>query len=157
ADLLRASAAYYGDYLNKTVDLDLPDPDLQKAYDWSRISMVQGLVTNPFLGTGLIAGYRTSGISQRPGFAWFFGRDSLWTSLALDADGDYSTVRTALDFISKFQRDDGKIPHEISQSAALVPWFKYYPYGYASADATPLFIITMNDYVTYSGDVAFAK
>jgi hypothetical protein len=114
-------------------------------------------VNNPFLGTGLVAGYRTSGESQRPGFAWFFGRDSFWTSLALNAAGDFSTTRTALQFISKYQRDDGKMPHEIAQGANFVPWFKDFPYGYASADATPLYIIVMNDYVTESGDVAFAK
>ena len=155
--LYSQSAEFYRAYLARTIEIKIPDHQLQQAYDWSRVSMLQGVVTNPSLGTGLIAGYRTSGSSQRPGFAWFFGRDSLWTSLALDAEGDYATARTALDFISKFQRADGKIPHEISQTAALVPWFKDYPYGYASADATPLFIITMNDYVTRSGDVAFAK
>lgn len=157
ADLLGESAAYYSDYVSKTVNLDLPDRDLQQSYDWSRISMLQGLVTNPFLGTGLIAGYRTSGDSQRPGFAWFFGRDSLWTSLALNSAGDFKTTRTAIDFLSKYQRADGKIPHEISQGANFVPWFTDYPYGYASADATPLYIIAMNDYVVRSGDVEFAK
>src|SRR5438552_19164737 len=128
--LYTESANYYRAYLTKTVQLELPDPQLQQAYDWSRISMLQGLVANPFLGTGLVAGYRTSGEGQRPGFAWFFGRDSLWTSLALNAEGDYSTTRTALEFISKYQREDGKVPHEISQSASLVPWFKDYPYAY---------------------------
>jgi glycogen debranching enzyme len=157
ADLLQESAAYYSDYLNKTVDVELPDHDLQQAYDWSRISMVQGLVTNPFLGTGLIAGYRTAGDSQRPGFAWFFGRDSLWTSLALNSSGDFKTTRIAIDFLSKYQQADGKIPHEISQGASFVPWFTNYPYGYASADATPLYIIALNDYVLRSGDVDFAK
>jgi glycogen debranching enzyme len=157
ADLLRESAQYYRDYLNKTVSLELPDGPLQQAYDWARISTVQGLVNNPYLGEGLVAGYRTSGVGQRPGFAWFFGRDSFWTSFALNAEGDYATSRTALDFISKFQREDGKVPHEISQSASLVPWFKDYPYPYVSADATPLFIIAMNDYAVQSGDVAFAR
>src|SRR5450432_4418385 len=157
AALLEESAAYYRDYLARTVNLALPDEDLQRAYDWSRVSMVQGLVANPFLGTGLVAGYRTSGESARPGFAWFFGRDSLWTSLALNAAGDFANTRTALEFVSKFQRDDGKIPHEISQTASLIPWFKNFPYGYASADGTPLYIIAMNDYVAQSGDVAFAK
>src|SRR6266700_221631 len=157
ADLLRESAAYYRDYLNKTVELDLPDRDLQQSYDWSRISVLQGVVTNPFLGTGLIAGYRTSGESQRPGFAWFFGRDSLWTSLALDAEGHFASTRIALEFISKYQRSDGKIPHEISQGASFVDWFKAYPYPYASADATPLYIIAMNEYVAESGDADFAR
>ena len=155
--LVQQSAAYYQTYLDKTVSLDLPDAALQQAYDWARISAIQGLVNNPYLGTGLVAGYRTSGVSQRPGFAWFFGRDSEWTSFALNAEGDYATARTALDFISKFQREDGKVPHEISQSASLVPWFKEYPYPYVSADATPLFIIAVNDYVTQSGDAAFAR
>ncbi len=156
-ELMRESAQYYRDYLNRTVNLTLPDAQLQQAYDWSRISTVQGLVTNATLGTGLVAGYRTSGTSQRPGFAWFFGRDSLWTSFALNSIGDFATTKTALEFISKFQRDDGKIPHEISQGASFVNWFKDYPYGFASADATPLYIIAANDYVTRSGDVDFAR
>jgi glycogen debranching enzyme len=157
SDVVRESGAYYRAYLDKTVSLELPDAALQQAYDWARISTIQGLVNNPYLGSGLVAGYRTSGTGQRPGFAWFFGRDSLWTSFALNAEGDYSTTRAALDFISKFQRADGKVPHEISQSASLVPWFKDYPYPYVSADATPLFIIAMNDYAVQSGDLAFAR
>jgi glycogen debranching enzyme len=156
-DLLRDSAQYYRDYLNRTLNLTLPDSQLQQAYDWSRISTVQGLVTNPDLGTGLVAGYRTSGTSQRPGYAWFFGRDSFWTSFALNSIGDFATTRTALEFIAKFQRDDGKIPHEISQGASFVDWFKDYPYGYVSADATPLYIIATNDYVSRSGDLDFAR
>jgi glycogen debranching enzyme len=154
--LLEESQKYYQDYLARTVSLELPDRQIQRAYDWARVSMLQGLVNNPYLGTGLVAGYRTSGESQRPGFAWFFGRDSFWTALALNAAGDFSTARTALAFIGKFQRDDGKIPHEISQGATFVDWFKGYPYPYASADATPLYIIAMNDYVVQSGDATFA-
>lgn len=155
--LLKESADYYQAYLQRTVNLELPDAPLQQAYDWSRISMLQGVVENPFLGTGLIAGYRTSGTSQRPGFAWFFGRDTIWTSFALNAEGDFATTRNALDFIGKYQREDGKIPHEISQTANFVDWFKTYPFAYSSADATPLYIIGVNDYVTASGDLGFAQ
>ena len=157
SDLQYEASQYYRGYLARTVGLDLPDPTLQQAYDWARISTMQGVVNNPYLGTGLVAGYRTSGVSQRPGFAWFFGRDSEWTSFALNAEGDFATSRAALDFIGKFQRDDGKIPHEISQSASLVPWFKDFPYPWASADATPLFIIAVNDYAIQSGDAAFVR
>ena len=157
AALQKDSAKYYDEYLGRTVSVELPDTQLQQAYDWARVSVIQGLVTNPYLGTGLVAGYRTSGTSQRPGFAWFFGRDSFWTAQALDAEGDFSTTRTALEFISKFQRADGKIPHEISQGANFVNWFTDFPYAYASADATPLYIIAANDYVTESGDKAFVR
>ena len=157
AVLEKDSAEYYRGYLDGTVGVDLPDRQLQQAYDWARVSVLQGLVTNPYLGTGLIAGYRTSGGSQRPGFAWFFGRDALWTALALDAEGDFSNTRTVLEFLSKYQRADGKVPHEISQGASFVPWFTDYPYPYASADATPLYIVAMNDYVVASGDVGVAQ
>ncbi|MGA8150531.1 MAG: amylo-alpha-1,6-glucosidase [Terriglobales bacterium] len=156
-DLMQDSSRYYENYLQQTVGLNLPDNTLQQAYDWARISMIQGLVQNPFLGTGLIAGYNEAGDGERPGFGWFFGRDALWTALALDAAGDFETTRAALDFLSRYQRADGKVPHEISQSASLVPWFDKFPYAYAAADATPLFVIATSDYVAQSGDVAFAQ
>ncbi|MGA7929761.1 MAG: hypothetical protein WCA20_27685, partial [Candidatus Sulfotelmatobacter sp.] len=121
------SAEYYRNYLAHIVNLELPDNALEQAYDWARISVTQGLVANPHLGTGLVAGYRTSGTGQRPGFAWFFGRDSLWTSFALNAAGDYATTRTALEFISKYQREDGKVPHEIAQGLILFRGSKIFP------------------------------
>jgi len=155
--LLRSSAAYYRDYLERTISLKLPDVQLETAYDWAKVSMLQGFVQNPFLGEGLVAGFNTSGNDYRPGFAWFFGRDAEWTALALDAEGDFSTVRSALEFLGKYQRADGKIPHEIAQSASFTDWFKSTAYAYASADATPLFIIAANDYVTHSGDTGFAQ
>jgi glycogen debranching enzyme len=157
AALVHDSAQYYRDYLARTVSVDIPDESLKRAYDWSRVSTIQGLVQNPDLGAGLVAGYRTSGTSQRPGFAWFFGRDSIWSSFALNASGDFSTTRQALEFIAKFQRQDGRIPHEVAQTANLVDWFHAYPFAFASADATPLFIIGISDYVTQSGDIEFAR
>ena len=156
-DLANQSAKYYRDYLDRTVTVTVPDQQLQSAYDWSRISTIQGLVEDPGLGTGLVAGYRTSGTSQRPGYAWFFGRDSMWTSFALNASGDFASTKQALEFVGQFQREDGRLPHEIAQSAKLVDWFHAYPYAFASADATPLYIISVKDYVTESGDLEFAK
>jgi glycogen debranching enzyme len=156
--LRQASAKDYTSYLNQTTSsLVLPDRDLQLAYDWARISVLQGVVANRFLGTGLLAGYRTSGTGSRPGFAWFFGRDSEWTTLALNSAGDFATTRTALEFLSKYQRQDGKVPHEISQAAKQVPWFTDFPYPWASADATPLYIIAVRDYYEHSGDKAFVE
>lgn len=148
---------FYRDYLHRTLNLAVPDAEIQQAYDWARINLLQAVVENPLVGTGLIAGYGLSGETQRPGFDWFFGRDALWTSFALDAQGDFADARMALEFLAKYQRGDGKIPHELPQSASLIPWFQDYPYGYASADATPLYLIVMNDYVQSSGDLPFAR
>ena len=162
--LAREAETYYADYLRHTLSIKVPDAAIQQAYDWSRINLLQARVDNPVVGSGLIAGYGPSGTqrpglaeSQRPGFDWFFGRDALWTTLALDSEGDFSDARTALELLAKYQRADGKIPHEISQSAGIVDWFGEYPYGYASADATPLFLIAASDYVERSGEVGFAR
>ena len=143
--------------LDQTMRVDTPDDRLDEAFAWSKVGMDKGLATNPDLGTGLVAGYRTSGNSERPGFAWFFGRDALWTALATTAVGDLATTRAALDFLARFQRDDGKVPHEVSQSAAYLDWFSRYPYPWASADATPLFAIVLADYWRQTGDDAYVR
>ncbi len=111
----------------------------------------------PYAGKGLVAGYNISSGSHRPGFSWYFGRDSMWTALALDSIGDFGTTRTALEFLMQYQRPNGRIPHEIAQSVKLVDWWNDYPYGTASADGTPLFIVGFADYVRSTGDVAFAS
>ena len=140
-----------------TLTVTTPDARLDAAFRWAKVGIDKGLATNPQLGTGLLAGFRTSGDSERPGFAWFFGRDALWTTLATTSEGDFTTTRTALEFLRKYQRQDGKIPHEISQSASLVPWFDQYPYAWASADATPLYVVAHADYWRASGDREFIR
>jgi glycogen debranching enzyme len=155
--LYQQNVRYYKRLQTETTRIVTPDERLNTAFNWAKVGVDKGFAVNPQLGTGLLAGYRTSGESERPGFAWFFGRDALWTSLAINSYGDYAAVRTALDFLKTYQRADGKIPHEISQSAGLIPWFTDYPYAWASADATPLYIIAHGDYYRVSGDIDFIK
>jgi glycogen debranching enzyme len=157
AQQIAAAEKRYLDYLGRTVKVQLPDEQLQRAYDWAKLSEAEGLVENPLLGNGLVAGYGPSKGVYRPGFAWFFGRDTFWTTFALTSAGDLDLARTGIDFIAKYQREDGKIPHEISQSASLVPWFQGFPYAYASGDATPLYVIAARNFVQASGDVEFAR
>ncbi len=156
AQQFETTAAHYR-RLDETMQVDTPDDRLDEAFAWAKVGMDKGVATNPDLGTGLVAGYRTSGNSERPGFAWFFGRDALWTALATTAVGDLQTTRDALAFLAQFQRADGKVPHEISQSAAFLDWFDDYPYPWASADATPLFVIALADYWRQTGDLAVVR
>ncbi len=157
AKTLYASTVEHYRRLEQTVQVTTPDARLNEAYQWAKIGMDKGLATNPTLGTGLVAGYRTSGNSERPGFAWFFGRDAMWTALGSTAVGDLTTTRQALEFLATYQRADGKIPHEVSQSADKVNWFDGLPYAWASADGTPLFIIVLADYYRHSGDKEFLR
>src|SRR5437588_1804595 len=156
-ELYEKNVGHYKRLLEETTSVVTPDERINEALEWAKVGIDKGVVENPLLGTGLVAGFRTAGESERPGFAWFFGRDSMWTALAVNSYGDFSTTREALDFLKKFQRADGKIPHEISQSASLIPWFTDYPYPWASADATPLYIIAHADYLRSSGDLNFIR
>lgn len=153
--LYKANVSHYADLLEKTLRIATPDARVTRAFDWARIGIDKGMATNPTLGTGLVAGFRTSGNSERPGFAWFFGRDALWTVLALTAAGNDRDARTALEFLATYQRADGKIPHEISQSAGSIPWFTDFAYAWASADATPLYVIAHAEAWRSTGDRAF--
>jgi glycogen debranching enzyme len=150
--LYESNVAYYRGLEERTLTVETPDERLDTALRWAKVGVDKGIATNPLLGTGLVAGFRTSGESERPGFAWMFGRDALWSSLAIHSYGDFPAARTALEFLRKLQRDDGKIPHEISQSATLVPWFKDYEYPWASADATPLYVVLQADHFRHTGD-----
>jgi glycogen debranching enzyme len=153
--LYRRNEDYYAHFFDKRLTAETPDPAFDHALRWAEIAIDQGKVR---LGdeTGLIAGYYESGDSARPGYAWFFGRDSLYTSYALNRYGDFDLTRQALEFLIRRQRADGKIMHEFSQTAGLVDW-KSTPYFYAAADSAPLFVMAMEDYVNTSGDVSFLK
>jgi glycogen debranching enzyme len=155
--LYERTANHYQALDRDTVGLITPDERLNTAFAWAKVGIDKGLATNPLLGTGLLAGFRSAGESERPGFAWFFGRDALWTTLATDAEGEFETTKRALEFLRTYQRPDGKIPHEVSQSASIVPWFDQFPYAWASADATPLYVIVHHDYWRASGDRDFLQ
>jgi glycogen debranching enzyme len=156
-ELYEGNVAYYRALLERTARVETPDERLDAAFEWAKVGIDKGLVENPLLGTGFVAGFRTSGESERPGFAWHFGRDALWTVPAVVAYGDFETSRAGLEFLRKFQRADGKVPHEVSQAAQLVPWFTDYEYPWASADATPLYVIAHAEHFRASGDLAFLR
>lgn len=152
--LYEKNVAHYSELQEQTVSITTPDERLNRAFAWAKVGMDKGLVTSP-TGTGLVAGYSASGESERPGFAWYFGRDSLWTTFALTSSGDFKSTRTALALLRQLQRADGKIPHETPQVASLVNWTTSYPYAWRSADATPLYVIACADYWRNSGDAKF--
>jgi glycogen debranching enzyme len=154
-ELYRKTRDHYAHFFDTRLSSETPDPEFDRALRWAAIAIDQGKVRFHD-ETGLVAGYYESGDSARPGYGWFFGRDSLWTSYAINSYGDFELTRTALEFLMRRQRADGKMMHEFAQSADLVDW-KSTPYFYASADSTPLFVMAMEDYVASSGDVAFLR
>jgi glycogen debranching enzyme len=146
----RRTEDYYMHFFDTRLTAETPDATFNRALRWAEIAIDQGMVK---VGDepGLIAGYYGSGDSARPGYAWFFGRDALWTSYALNSTGDFASTRQVLEFLIRRQREDGKIMHEFSQTAGLVDW-RATPYFYAAADSTPLFLMAMEDYTVVGGD-----
>jgi glycogen debranching enzyme len=155
-------AAEWTNRLAHLTTISTPDKELNEAFTWAAISVEQ-LRTHAFTTannntgeTGLVAGYFMSADSARPGFGWFFGRDSLYTLYATNSIGDFKLSRDELEFLIARQRADGKIMHEYSQTAPMIDW-QSFPYEYAAADATPLFLLATEDYLRTSGDLDFLR
>jgi len=155
AQLYAKTADYYAHFFDKRLVVDTPDEHFNQAMQWAELSIDQLRVRHGD-EVGLVAGFYSSGDSNRPGFGWFFGRDTLYTLFAVNGYGDFALSREAFEFLIKRQRDDGKIMHEYSQTAEMVDWQKL-PYEYAAADSTPLFQMAMEDYVDASGDKDFLQ
>ena len=127
-------------------------PSLATSLEWAKVNLEEQRVCNPDLGCGLVAGWGPSGTSLRPGFGWFFGGDAAINSLAMDATGQWDLVAEGLRFLARYQREDGKIPHEVSQAAGTIPWFDAFPYAYYHADTTPFWMLALWSYWRASGD-----
>lgn len=151
----RQTQDYYDGLLNRLTAIETPDPRFNDAFRWALVALDQMRIRHGG-ETGLAAGFYVSADSARPGFGWFFGRDTLWSLFAVNAAGHFAATREALDFLIQRQRADGKIMHEYSQSAPFVDWPSL-PYFYASADATPLLPMALDDYVRASGDIDFLR
>ena len=148
-------AQSYHELIERSTRIETPDKHLNEAFQWGVVSIEQlKALAQPTEETALVAGYYVSGDSARPGFGWFFGRDALYTLYAVNGYGNFSLSRDELEFLIRRQRADGKIMHEYSQTAPDVNWLAF-PYMYAAADATPLFLLAVADYVRASGDTSF--
>jgi glycogen debranching enzyme len=158
-DIYRQTRAYYDHFFDSRLTIHTPDPHLDAAMQWAEIAIDQAKVRTGD-ETGLVAGWYPSFDSTRPGFGWYFGRDTLWTLYAVNSYGDKTLAKQALEFLAKRQRADGKMMHEFSLTAddlrGDLNWAAL-GYEYAAADATPLFIMAVADYVRTTGDLDFLR
>jgi glycogen debranching enzyme len=147
---------YWQKYLESTVSVVSPDPVFNEGYRWATVSAGQFLAETPGIGTALMAGYASSlrgwggghRVSGRPGYAWYFGRDSELAGFAYLGMGDFQAVKSTLEVLSDFQGEDGPIFHELTTSGSD---------HFDASDATPLYVILMADYLRATGDTRFVK
>lgn len=150
------SREHWQRYLEESVSIESPDPVFNEGYRWATVSAGQFLAETPGLGTGVMAGYASSlrgwggghRVSGRPGYAWYFGRDSEIAGFAYLAMGDFASVRYTLEMLSDYQGEDGPIFHELTTSGSD---------HFDASDATPLYVVLMADYLRATGDVSFVR
>ncbi len=144
-EIYRRTRDYYDHFFDRRLTVHTPDPHFDAALRWAEIAIEQNKVRTGD-EVGLVAGWYPSFDSARPGFGWYFGRDTLWSLYAVNSYGDKTLAKQALEFLAKRQRDDGKMMHEFSLTAGTLhgdlDWSKL-GYEYAAADATPLFIMAI--------------
>lgn len=141
--------------LARTMTIETPDAELNRAFTWAKVALNAGWVCHPKYGCGLVAGYGPADNSERPGFAWWFGGDAMMTSWAMEDYGDAAGALQALRFLKSRQRDDGKMMHEMTQSVDLVDWFGKYGFAYYHADTTPMYLYSLAQYWQRTGDRKF--
>jgi hypothetical protein len=154
--LYAASLRHFAELDAQGTQFETPVPRVNEALRWSRISLDQLKVCNPYVGCSYVSGFGSSGTGTRPMYAWFFDEPTI-TSWAYLEYGGSESVKEAFRFLQKYQRADGKIPHEVAQSAGLIDWFKDYPYAYIHPDSSLWYLIAMGNFYRFTGEQDFVK
>ncbi len=156
-DAVYAAAMDYSKSLfNGKLSITSPDEDFNTGYKWALVGTDRFIVNTPGVGRSLVAGYATTDygwngaqkVNGRPGYAWYFGRDAVWSGFAVLDYGDFDRAKTILELFSRYQDVSGKIFHELTTSGIA---------HFDAADATPLYIVLAGKYLHHSGDTAFIR
>ncbi len=178
--LYEQKVEHWKNFLSKTLQINTPDADLNRAFTWAKVSIEEGWVcgaptSSPmevkpkpsvpkegfaFPGNeecGVVAGYGPSFGGERPGFAWWFGGDGLMATWAMLDYGDADGALRELRFLKAHQRTDGKMMHEMVQSAGLIDWWGNYHFAYMHADTTPMYLYSLGQYWQRTADRKFLE
>ncbi len=154
--VFKESLHYYQNMFENKLNFTTPDSSFNEGYRWAVVGTDRFFVNTPGIGRSMVAGYATTDfgwdgghkVNGRPGYAWYFGRDGVWSGYATLGFGDFDKVRTILELYIRYQDLSGKIFHELTTSGVA---------HYDAADATPLFISLAGRYLKHSGDVEFIR
>lgn len=149
---------YYRQLVTSSARIETSDAQLDRAFQWAIIGTDKCFMRTPGVGSGFVAGFNTSNGGGRPGFGWYFGRDSSWTGYAVNDYGDFAKVADNIRLLARYQiadgLDEGKIFHELSAAHERQPGMNY---AYPAADATPFFVIDVANYYSWTGDLSLVR
>jgi glycogen debranching enzyme len=155
--MLEAEAVrHYAQLLDRAVQIETPDAEVNRALVWATVALDQSWVCLDELGCGTVAGYGPSRLGRRPQYDWFFTEDGMEAVRGMLATGQFEAAKEELRFIAKYRNPTtGMMWHEMSLSAPYVEWTGY-PYMFAGISASFSFPVIVAQYVSATGDVEFA-
>ena len=146
-DALREQHHRLAHLKQRTASVATGDPVVDTAWPWA-VARLASFIGNCPYGRGVMAGYAASRPGwgrARPGYAWFFGRDTCWSVDAMLSIGMHDDARTAISLFVDTMDVTGKSAHEITTSGVV---------HYDAADATPLLLRAVASYAAWTGDRA---
>jgi glycogen debranching enzyme len=150
--------AHAADVLARSIEIETPDPEINRALASATLALDQAWACNTELGCGELAGFGPSRSGRRPQYAWFFAGDGMIAMDAMLDAGQFERARAELAFVTRYQGPKtGMIWHEMSQSAGLVDWAGRYPYMYVHVDITFQYLAALSHYFAATGDTAFIR
>lgn len=146
ADAFHAQQDRLTNLQQRTASLKTGDGLVDGAWPWA-IARLGNFMAEGADGRGVMAGYAASRAGwgrSRPGYAWFFGRDSCWSVDAMLATGMHDEARDAITLLLSTADITGKVAHEITTSGVV---------HYDAADSTPLLLRAVAAWAEWTGDL----
>jgi glycogen debranching enzyme len=125
--------------LEQQAEIQIPDAELQQAFEWIKYNTDWLVRDVPGMGRGFGAGLQD--------YPWFFGVDSEYTIQGLIATGRKDLVYSTLELIHKLsekENGNGRIIHEVSSNGAV--------FNPGNINETPQWASTIWEVYRWTGD-----
>ena len=137
----------YRDYLENTLSIETPSPEINLAYKLAKAALETLKSEQPEIGVA--AGY--------PWFARFWSRDAAWIIPTLLLIGDHGTAREYIDIFLRYQaKREYKVLGGLKGEVLMHYGYKSLFY-YGAADSTLYYPILINKYLKTTGDIEYVK
>lgn len=130
--------------LNTQAEIQIPDPELQLAFEWIKYNIDWLVRDVPGFGRGIGAGLQD--------YPWWFGVDSEYTIKGLIATGRKDLVYSTIELVhslSEKENGNGKIVHEVSTNGAV--------FNPGNLNETPQFASMIWEVYRWTGDREFLE
>jgi glycogen debranching enzyme len=130
--------------LRQTAEIQIPDAELQQAFDWVKYNTDWLIRDVPGIGRGFGAGLQD--------YPWWFGVDSEYTIQGLIATGRKDLVYSTIELIhtlSEKENGNGRIVHEVSTNGAV--------FNPGNINETPQWASTIWEVYRWTGDREFLE